>query len=80
MTSLDREFHDRVASDIENATTPENAERIKQEFGFKSHGLVIYNAAGEVKEALDGHLLKEPEIRAALMRVLDAAPEEVEGT
>ena len=67
---LEREYGDRVGATIENATKPENAARIQNEFGFKSHGLVIYDKSGVLKEKLDGHLLKEPEIRSALDRVL----------
>jgi hypothetical protein len=70
---LEREYGDRVGVTIENATTSANAERIRNEFGFKSHGLVVYDKSGQLKEKLDGHLLKEPEIRSALERVL-AAP------
>ena len=47
--------------------------KIKREFGFKSHGLVIYDVEGAVREKLDGHLLKEPEIRGALESVLAVA-------
>jgi hypothetical protein len=70
---LEREYGDRVSATIENATKPANAERLRNEFGFRSHGLVIYDKSGQVREKLDGHLLKEPEIRSALERVL-AAP------
>lgn len=67
---LEREYGERVGATIENATKPANAARIRSEFGFRSHGLVIYGKSGELKEKLDGHLLQEPEIRSALERAL----------
>ena len=59
--------------EIEDATSAENKQRIQNEFGFKSHGLVIYDDQGQLKEKLDGHLLKEEQIRSALGRVVPAS-------
>jgi len=41
---------------------------------------VIYGAAGELEQKLDGHLLQEPEIRKALDAVLAAAPADTAST
>ena len=70
---LEREFGDRVSVRIEDATKPENASRIRDEYGFRSHGLVITGKTGVVVEKLDGHMLQEPQIRSALEKTL-AAP------
>ena len=67
---LEAEYGDDVASEILDATTPENKQKIQTEFGFKTHGLVIYDGSGTLLQKLDGHLLKEPEIRGALEDVL----------
>lgn len=71
MYGLAKEHGKAVKVDIENATTPENREKMRTEFGFKTHGLVIYDGDGQVAKTLDGHFLKEPEIRQALQEVLD---------
>lgn len=76
MYGLSREYDGEVRVEILDATTAENKARIQGEFGFKTHGLVIYDGQGAVRQKLDGHLLKEPEIRSALESVLSAAPEE----
>ena len=70
MHGLENEFKDRVGVEILDATTPENKQKIQNEFGFKTHGLVIYDEAGELSQKLDGHLLKEAAIREALAGVL----------
>ena len=72
MDGLAREHDGAVKAEYQDATTPENRQKIQTEFGFKTHGLVIYGAAGELEQKLDGHLLKEPEIRKALDATLAA--------
>ena len=67
---LAKEYGNDVAAEILDATTPENKQKIQTEFGFKTHGLVIYDGDGTLLQKLDGHLLKEPEIRGALTEVL----------
>jgi hypothetical protein len=69
---LAKEYGDAVDAEIEDATTPENRERIRSEFGFKTHGLVIYGRDGTtILEKLNGHDLQEPQIRLALQQALD---------
>ena len=67
---LEAEYGDEVTTEILDATSPENKQKIQTEFGFKTHGLVIYDGDGTLLQKLDGHLLKEPEIRGALVEVL----------
>ena len=76
MHGLEREYDGEVGTEILDATTAENKAKIQGEFGFKTHGLVIYGGEGTLLQKLDGHLLKEPEIRGALESVLAAAIEE----
>ena len=52
-----------------DATAPENKAQIR-EYGFGTHGLVIFDAEGNLKKKLDGHLMREPEINQALEEVL----------
>ena len=78
MKTLDDEYGDEVASEVEDATTAANKSLITEEFGFTSHGLVIYDETGTLREKIDGHLMKEPAIRAALDRTL-AAPDSAAG-
>jgi hypothetical protein len=72
VNGLGEEYKGRVNVSIENATKPENAERI-HEYGFRSHGLVIFGKNGEVLQKMDGHLLQEADIRSALESVLAGA-------
>ena len=70
VNGLGNEYKGRVNVSIENASKPENASRIHSEFGFRSHGLVIYGKNGEVLRKMDGHMLQEADIRSALESVL----------
>lgn len=74
MNGLGNEYKGRVNVAIENASSPENANRIHSEFGFRSHGLVIYGKNGQIAQKIDGHNMDEATIRAALETVLAASP------
>jgi hypothetical protein len=76
VNGLAREYEGRVNVSIENATSPENANRIHSEYGFRSHGLVIYGKDGHIAQKLEGHNLDEAQIRSALQSVLSATPPE----
>ena len=80
MNGLDHEFKDRVQVSIEDATTPQNAARIKNEFGFRNHGLVIYDKQGHMARKIDGHLITEPQVRSALDAVLTGSSPESSST
>jgi len=73
VNGLGNEYKGRVNVAIENASSPENANRIHSEFGFRSHGLVIYGKDGHVAQKMDGHNMDEATIRAALQTVLAGA-------
>ena len=80
VNGLGNEYKDRVQVSIEDATKPENAARIKNEFGFRNHGLVIYDNQGHLAQKLDGHLLSEPQIRGAIETVLSGSSPESSST
>ncbi len=69
MNSLEKEFEGVLACEIRDAFEPENQKQIKA-YGFGSHGLVIFGADGSIQKKLDGHLMRDPEIRAALKEVM----------
>ena len=69
MNGLDEEYGDTLTCEIRDATSPESKEQIKQ-YGFITHGMVFFDAEGTVAKKLDGHLVKEPAIRAALKEVM----------
>ncbi len=74
VNGLGNEYKGRVIVAIENAQSPQNADRIHSEFGFRSHGLVIYDKNGTLARKIDGHNMDEATIRAALESVLSGAP------
>jgi hypothetical protein len=76
VNGLGNEYKGRVNVAIENAQSPENADRIHSEFGFRSHGLVIYGKNGKIAQKIDGHNMDEATIRAALESVLSGSPPE----
>jgi hypothetical protein len=76
VNGLGNEYKGRVNVAIENATSSENANRIHSEFGFRSHGLVIYDKNGKIAQKIDGHNIDEATIRAALQSVLSGSPPE----
>jgi hypothetical protein len=76
VNGLGNEYKGRVNVAIENATSQENANRIHNEFGFRSHGLVIYDKNGKLAQKIDGHNMDEATIRAALESVLSGSPPE----
>ncbi|NNF07002.1 MAG: hypothetical protein HKN21_09595 [Candidatus Eisenbacteria bacterium] len=68
---MEKEFPGVVETDIENATTPENRNLLQNTYGVQSHGLVFLAPnTDKPQKVLDNHLIKEPEIRAALKEVL----------
>ena len=69
MNGLEKEFPEVLTCEIKDATSPESKKEIA-EFGFGTHGMVFYDEAGNVVRKLDGHLMQEPTIRAALQAVM----------
>lgn len=69
VNGLEKEFEGALECEILDAFTPENKKQIKA-YGFGSHGLVIFDAEGNIKKKLDGHNLHDPQIRAALKEVM----------
>ncbi|MCK6622282.1 MAG: hypothetical protein HUU32_06500 [Calditrichaceae bacterium] len=69
MNGLETEYNGALKCEIKDGTTPESKAEIRQ-LGFKTHGLVVYDLAGNIKAKLDGHQLSEEEIREALGKAL----------
>lgn len=69
MNGLEKEFKGALDCEVLDATTPDNKAQIKA-YGFGSHGLVIFDAEGHIQKKMDGHLMRDPEIRAALSEVI----------
>ncbi|NIV91226.1 hypothetical protein GWN42_00100 [candidate division KSB1 bacterium] len=69
MNGLEQEYAGVLECEIRDATTPESKEQI-QSYGFDTHGMVLMDENGNVQKKMDGHLMKEPAIRAALREVM----------
>jgi hypothetical protein len=69
---LEEEYQGALKCEVLDATTSENKAQIRA-YGFDNHGLVIFDAQGNVQKKLDGHLMREPQIRAALQEVMGGA-------
>ncbi len=70
MNRLDKLYAGAVDFDIRDATTKESKKEM-QVYGFRSHGMVILDAEGNVKWRMDGHSMTSPEITQALEMVLE---------
>ncbi len=69
VNGLAEEYEGTLECKVLDATAEESVAKIK-EYGFGNHGLVIFDAEDNVKWKKDGHMMREPEIRAALTEVL----------
>jgi hypothetical protein len=69
VNGLEEEYQGALACVILDATTPEGEAQIKA-YGFGSHGMVIFDASGNVQKKLDGHYLSEATIREAVQEVM----------
>jgi len=69
VNGLEKEYNGALKCEVRNAFSPESQKEISQ-LGFDTHGLVIYDAAGNLKAKLDGHLLSEEAIRKAVNKVM----------
>lgn len=70
MNGLENEYNGALKCNVEDALSPEGKTEV-QKLGFKTHGLVIYDTAGNIKAKLDGHRLSEKEIRDAVQTALN---------
>ena len=71
MNGLEEEYADVLQCEVLDGTTPENVAKIKS-YGFKTHGMVFFDENNSLARKLDGHLIKEPLIRATLKEVMEA--------
>jgi hypothetical protein len=69
VSGLEQEFPGKVKAQNVDATTPEN-KKIVQELGFKSHGLAIRSADGQILWKQPDHEVKIDDARKAIADLL----------
>ena len=69
MSGLEQEFPGKVKAQNVDATTPEN-KKVVQELGFKTHGLAIRTADGQVVWKQPDHEVKIDDARKAIADLL----------
>jgi hypothetical protein len=69
VSGLEKEFPGDVKAENLNAREPES-QKVIQEAGFKSHGLIIRNAKGEMVWKQADHTVKIDDVRAAIRKLL----------
>jgi hypothetical protein len=67
---LEEQYGGTVKCEVKDATTEVNREEIKA-YDLGNHGMVIFDAAGDIKWKKAGHSMTEPEITEVLERVLE---------
>ena len=67
MNGLEKEYAGAVTFEIVDATTAAAKAKI-HEYGFGTHGLVVFDGAGTVKSKIDGHRMTKADIQAAITR------------
>ena len=72
MNGLGEQYHGKLKVDIRNALSPQG-EKERAALGFTDHGLVIYDADGNIITKLSGHYLMKPEIVKAVQKVMGEA-------
>lgn len=72
MNGLEQEYEGSLECDVLDATVPESVAKIR-EYELGNHGMVIYDAHGNVGKTLGGHKMTEAEIRQALKEVMEGA-------
>jgi hypothetical protein len=66
------EQHKGVLSCEVRDATDESGKADIAELGFGTHGMVIYDADGNILKKMDGHLMSEEEINLAVKEALDS--------
>lgn len=69
VSELGTEKGQEIVAQNLDATTPENA-AVCKELGFKSHGIVIRNAAGETLWSQPDHAVVLEEVRGEVNRLI----------
>jgi hypothetical protein len=70
VSGLEKEFPGEVRARNVSARKAESQKVIK-EAGFKTHGLIIRNAKGEIVWKQADHTVKMDDVRAAIRKLLD---------
>lgn len=69
MNGLAQQYEDRMDFEVVKTTDPGASEEIKR-YGFEIHGMLITGADGSVLWKEEGHLMKEPAVRAQIEALL----------
>lgn len=72
MNGLEENSNGSIRVDVLDATAPESKTQIKS-YGFRNHGMVIFDGKDQLKWKKDGHLIEEAEIRDAVQSVVISA-------
>lgn len=72
VNGLEQEYDGALDCEVLDAMTAESQAKI-QEYGFGNHGLVVFDGEGNLRVRIDGHLIEEAAIRAAVSSVLDGS-------
>ena len=67
MNGLEKEYPGTVACKVVDATTASAKTKI-HEYGFGTHGLVVFDESGTLKSKIDGHRMTKADIQAAIDR------------
>ena len=69
MNGLEEQHKGVLACEVRDATDEKGKMDIAG-LGFKTHGMVIYDPAGNILKKMDGHLMTEEEINLAVNEAL----------
>lgn len=69
MNGLEEKHKGVMTCEIRDAFDEKSKAEIK-ELGFKTHGMVFYDAEGKILKQMDGHMMTEQEINSAVTQVL----------
>ena len=69
MNGLEKEYNGALKVEELPTTNPESQKLIEQ-YGLTTHGMLIFNKDAALAKKLDGHFLDEPEIRGAVAEVV----------
>ena len=73
MSGLEKDFPGRVKTQNLNAKDPES-QKVIQEAGFKSHGLIIRDARHQIVWKQADHTVNMDQVKAEIRTLLTAAP------
>ncbi|MCK5941909.1 MAG: hypothetical protein KAI24_08085 [Planctomycetes bacterium] len=70
MNGLAEQYEDKMDFEVVSTKDPGAAERIEQ-IGFEIHGMVITDEADRILWKEEGHMMKEPAVKAQIEKLLN---------